>query len=348
MSKRRLPPYVQRVRTKSGVRYRGWATLPDGRRWYGPRRLTPQEAHADAVRVRGAPAIPDFGGDVETRAKQWLEAAATTLTPATIEFYQGKLATIYRTIPKTLPLERVTPAVLRQFVTEAQEAELSACTIQHCRRTLNRLFVWCTRRGFAANNPVSMLDWPRPRQHRPDVFTEPELRGLLASIVDPFAHDLAVFLAYSSLRRSEAARCELHHIDRENGVLWIRGKTGDEHHLLTKEASESSERLAEGRDGPFLIAGATEAARCERIAETFRTWQRKLKEPRFHPHALRHSVATIMLRNGASPATVQRFLRHKSYAMTQRYVHMVAEDVRGAMGTLRLVGGAEDEKAAHG
>jgi len=81
------------------------------------------------------------------------------------------------------------------------------------------------------------------------------------------------------------------------------------------------------------------------VAETFRLWQRRLKEPRWHPHTLRHSVATIMLRRGVSPATVQRFLRHASYAMTQRYVHLVESDLRAATTRLRLLG---DDPISHG
>jgi site-specific recombinase XerD len=34
---------------------------------------------------------------------------------------------------------------------------------------------------------------------------------------------------------------------------------------------------------------------------------------------------------------VQRFLRHSSYAMTQRYVHMVEQDLRAGIGVLQLV-----------
>lgn len=347
MPPRRLPPYVQATTRKSGRRFRGWYTSPSGDKKFTAWRATPQEAHADAVRARGLPEMPSFGGELEGRAKQWLAAAGTSLTDATTEFYRGKLQSVYLTIPKTLPLERVTPAVLRQFVVEAGERGLSARTIQHCRRTLNRLFVWCVKRGFAVSNPVAAVDWPKPKASRPDVFTEPELHDALGKIDCPFARDLAVFIAYTGLRRAEVARLEIGHVDQENASLWIAGKTGDQSHPLAAPAAAAAERLAKRVDGPFLIAGATEAARCERIAETFRAWKKKLGEPRFHPHALRHSVATIMLRNGASPAAVQAFLRHTSYAMTQKYVHMVRNDVIGAMGKLRLLPGGE-EKREHG
>jgi site-specific recombinase XerD len=342
-----MPPYVQRVGPKAGPwKYRGWWIVGTKRR-FGRLRKTPQQAHTDAMHARQLIEPPTFGGTFEARAKEWLAAVAATRAEDTVEFYRGKLASIYQSIPGAIQLARINAAALRTFITEARCRGLGARTIQHCRRTLHRLFTWCQRRGYAQDNPVPNVDWPRPEDHRPDVFTELELAGVLLKVNDQFARDLAVFLAYTGLRRAELARLQIADVDAQACVLWVRGKARSQSHPMPPEAAAAAERLAAGANGSTLVDGATERGRRERIAETFRTWQRKLKEPRFHPHALRHSVATIMLRQGAAPGTVQRFLRHASYAMTQRYVHMVEDDVRGATARLRIVGG-EGEAAKHG
>ena len=54
-----------------------------------------------------------------------------------------------------------------------------------------------------------------------------------------------------------------------------------------------------------------------------------------------------MLRKGVAAPTVQRFLRHSSFAMTQRYVHLVEADVHAAAQRLRLVPEV-DAAAKHG
>ena len=52
--------------------------------------------------------------------------------------------------------------------------------------------------------------------------------------------------------------------------------------------------------------------------------------PDAHPHTLRHTFTTTLLRNGANLSYVQRLLGHSSIETTARYTHLLTDDLKRA------------------
>lgn len=356
--RRRLPPFVQ---TRGAERFRGWAMI-GGRRVYGPARDDPLEAHRDAVQLRA--------GDAETpQITKTIGAAADAMhaelvglrRPGTVDFYRGQAAAVFRIVDRNLPLARLTPAVLQELIRHALAGGFSARTIQHYRRWLNRLVLWSARpqrQWFRGPNPVPLATWPEPQATQPDVLDAAEIAQRLEQLrAVPEDYDLVLFLVYSGLRRAELARLHVGDFDFGRALVWVRGKVQNEAAPITAQIAAAAQRLvdranarpetADVRPG-FIVAGASETRRVQAIDRVFRRWSARCGDRRCHPHALRHSLATNLIRAGVAAGVVQRMLRHSSFATTQRYVHLVAADLHEASGRLRYVEGGQSGKVEHG
>lgn len=55
---------------------------------------------------------------------------------------------------------------------------------------------------------------------------------------------------------------------------------------------------------------------------------------RIHPHVLRHTCATMLLRKGANIRQVQTILGHESISTTERYTHVEVSELKGAVDRL--------------
>jgi site-specific recombinase XerD len=84
--------------------------------------------------------------------------------------------------------------------------------------------------------------------------------------------------------------------------------------------SRKSPWLWLSRDGDRLGAG--------RVQQELKRIGRRAGIPELHPHALRHTCATMLLRNGMSLPSVARVLGHSQIRTTERYLHLVDDDVR--------------------
>jgi site-specific recombinase XerD len=64
------------------------------------------------------------------------------------------------------------------------------------------------------------------------------------------------------------------------------------------------------------------------IQSLYRHIARELEIAKFHPHAMRHTAATMMLRGGMDIESLRRILGHTNITTTARYLSLQTEDLR--------------------
>lgn len=151
---------------------------------------------------------------------------------------------------------------------------------------------------------------------------------------------LVDLLFATGMRVGEAAALNIEDFTVVESVFKIHGKGGrdrlafvvDEQTMrIQREHLEARSGLKSESRALFLNA-ASERLSTQGMANIIAKFQREAGiERHITPHMLRHTVATLLLRNGADIRVVQEFLGHASIATTQRYTHIVKEHLIGVL-----------------
>jgi integrase/recombinase XerD len=151
---------------------------------------------------------------------------------------------------------------------------------------------------------------------------------------------LVDLLFATGMRVGEAAALDIRDFQVRGACFRVQGKGGrdrlafvvDDGTLQIQRAHlEARKQVATESQALFLNASG-ERLSTQGIADVIaRLRQDAGIERHVTPHMLRHTVATMLLRNGVDIRVVQEFLGHTSIATTQRYTHVAKEHLIGVL-----------------
>lgn len=226
-------------------------------------------------------------------------------------------------IQKWKTLGDISPRSIGAYLDTLAAAELTPKTINEARSDLSSFLNWCVRQGRMGANPcasVSRVADEREKTRR--ALSVPELTRLLEAT--PERRKLVyLFLIYTGLRRSEAARITWSHV-RLDGLNPRVELSAD----MTKSGKAESVPLV-----PVLAAALLDArGEPEPGTRVFwaipqpATFRRDLakagipvKDERGREvvlHSLRHSLATMLAASQVPMAIAQRIMRHRDIRLT--------------------------------
>jgi integrase len=232
--------------------------------------------------------------------------------------------------------EDVTPALGRK-VLRALAASGRGVTANRTRSLLRQIFNFALREERLVANPVARIAPLAAETPRERVLSDDELKGAWAAITAPSlvekvsvgpAVSIALRLLLLTLtRRAEVAGMRRVELDPAQAVWTIPGeRTKNGRAVLVPLSTEAvqliREALAladegEGRPSPFVFPSPRNRERSitpASLSHALREIRLALGLPRFTPHDLRRTAATIMAseRLGVSPFLIGRLLNHTS------------------------------------
>jgi len=245
----------------------------------------------------------------------------------------------------TRPQEITKPILQRYqhylFLYRKQNGEPLSARSQHARVTpIRAYFKWLARQNHILYNPASELELPRLERRLPrHILTVAEVETVLAvpDITTPIGiRDRAMLetLYSTGMRRMELIGLKLFDIDPERGTVMIRLGKGKKDRMIpigvralawiTKYRDDVRPELATGADdGTLFLTTLGEAFMPNRMTQLARNYVDAADiGKRGSCHLFRHTMATLMLENGADIRFIQAMLGHADLSTTQIYTQV--------------------------
>ena len=227
------------------------------------------------------------------------------------------------------------------FLYRKQNGDPLSSRSQHARVTpIRAFFKWLTRQNHILYNPASELELPRLERRLPKhILTVAEVETVLAvpDITTPIGiRDRAMLetLYSTGMRRMELIGLKLFDIDPERGTVMIRLGKGKKDRMIpigiralawiTKYRDDVRPELASGADdGTLFLTTLGEAFMPNRMTQLARNYVDAANVgKRGACHLFRHTMATLMLENGADIRFIQAMLGHADLSTTQIYTQV--------------------------
>lgn len=207
-------------------------------------------------------------------------------------------------------------------------------------RAVKGFFRWLARQNHILHNPASELLLPRLENRLPKyILNSEEAERVIAmpqiATVEGLRDRAILEIFYATgMRRMEVANLKLYDLDKERGTVMIRqGKGKKDRHIpigdralawLAKYIAEARPELLGGSDdGTVFLDEMGLAFDRVRLTTLVRGYIRKAKTGKQGGcHLFRHTVATLMLENGADIRVIQEMLGHAKISTTEMYTRV--------------------------
>lgn len=258
-------------------------------------------------------------------------------------------------------LNRLSPRDIQLLYEKLRAAGLSGNSARHVHNNLHKALVWAVKQELIPRNPADLVDPPLIEQKERETLTPEQIQRLLAACTGSFIHLPVTLAVLLGLRRGEALGLQWDDIDFEQETITVRhsvtcDKTG---YTLGKTKTKNSRRSLR-LPIPVLDALKQEQQRqndlrqfigadfnelnlvcCRDSGEPITTnaLQHVFKDtlsaaglPNIRFHDLRHTNATLMLRNQVPAKIVSSMLGHSSIGITMDlYSHVTVDMQDGAV-----------------
>lgn len=279
--------------------------------------------------------------------------------------YRSDLVQFVAFVGEEFDLLSLSSSVIENWAAHLREEEYSPASIRRKIVALRVFCSYWVRKGVLPESPFWRVKLSFGRiEQIPRALTEREIRSLLKRAWRNYLtisigqeeseaiteignlkyspreyrslRDLALvdLLFATGIRVGEASALDVRDYFAKEGIFRVQGKGGrDRLAFIVDEQTvriqrihmEARSRIQTNNPALFINAWGGRLS-TQGITNVIAKLRREARIKRHvTPHMLRHTVATLLLKNGVDIRIVQEFLGHASIATTQRYTHITKE-----------------------
>ncbi len=248
--------------------------------------------------------------------------------------------------------------LLDRYALVARAQPVSPTTVNTYVKRIHTFWAWLTREKVIKENPLAAVRPPRVGRKRPRFFEAEIIKKVLAQLVDkPRELALILLMLDTGITLQEVVDLADKDMDLAKGTTRVyREKTKEDRSLFfcpavaAACAAYRAVRPPPVTDARFFLTWDGRPLSKNRVKQIVaRIGARAGLEERLSPHKLRHTFATMSLRNGSNLEYVRIMMGHHDVTTTSRnYLHMTDADVAHAAKTTSPVANLGFSKASAG
>ncbi len=190
---------------------------------------------------------------------------------------------------------------------------------------------------FKFINRTDLLKIPTPKRSKklPVYLNSQEMNRLIEATSEKKRdHAIIMLLAYSGMRVSELCSLDVEDVDFIESIVRIRSGKGDKDRIVVVDgkALESLKEYLHNEkrsNGPLFISQKGTRITSVQVERLIKKYSQLAGiKKRVTPHVIRHTFATILLKNGADIRFIQQLLGHSSISTTEIYTHVDENTLR--------------------
>jgi integrase len=332
---------------------------------YGKRREEVREKLTRAIADRDGGFVYDAGNmTVGEYLDSWLnDSVRDTVRRRTWERFEQFVRVHLTPALGKIKLAKLTPAHVRGLYRDRLNSGLAPRTVLHTHRVFSKALKQAAADGLIPRNPTAPVKPPQPRREEIRPLNREQVRALFEAASGDRLEALYVLAVTAGLRRGELQALKWEDVDLEAGMIQVRRtlsepkggyifeapKSGKGRQIrLTQRASEAlrshrkrqlEEKLRVGglwqdhglvfpsQVGTPLLGG--------NLNRAFKALLQRAGLPEIRFHDLRHTCATLLLRQGVNPKFVQELLGHADISLTLNvYSHVLPDMGDAAAGAM--------------